>query len=452
MLDVTMGSYTYYPSIVPLQREAIYMSYRQFGVPGICRACFPEAQAGPLLAHEVGHYFNLLHVLHPNACNESNCQTQGDYCCDTPPVNYPVNFLGCRSRNLSGCPETTLPLQHNYMDYIRSECMSVFTPDQVHRMHSSLLVYPQRINLWSEANLQQTGVACRPGQFPTGTCNLTTYFDYTEHPAANCQVQFENLSWVRPGAFAQSWDWEFGDGNSSNLKNPIHQYASTGTYDVCLVVHGKSKDGGSCTDTWCTTLVVGSCAPANDQGCFLSGSPDLWPLNCYTEFRANLHLPANGTVSHLEWNFGDGNTSNNPRPVHQYTQPGTYPVSLSATVVTAVGEVCDWYYSENLEVHCDLSTVNFFRTTGAEELSSQSNSDWKIFPNPATSWVGISSEGPLPTIVRVFDLQRKEIQVTVKPTSHVLRLSTHHLPSGLYLLELSNSLTTEHQWLVVAPE
>ena len=33
-----------------------------------------------------------------------------------------------------------------------------------------------------------------------------------------------------------SWQWDFGDGSTSNLQNPIHTYLSSGVYDVKLVV------------------------------------------------------------------------------------------------------------------------------------------------------------------------------------------------------------------------
>ena len=46
-------------------------------------------------------------------------------------------------------------------------------------------------------------------------------------------VQFTDAS---PNA--TSWDWNFGDGNTSNLQNPMHTYAADGIYDVTLVTYG----------------------------------------------------------------------------------------------------------------------------------------------------------------------------------------------------------------------
>lgn len=41
-------------------------------------------------------------------------------------------------------------------------------------------------------------------------------------------------------ASAQTWLWDFGDGNTSNQSNPTHTYTSTGTYTVSLTVTGPN--------------------------------------------------------------------------------------------------------------------------------------------------------------------------------------------------------------------
>ncbi len=45
--------------------------------------------------------------------------------------------------------------------------------------------------------------------------------------------------------------WDFGDGNTSTLKLPEHTYASTGSYELCLIVSNTN-----CTDTFCATLNI----------------------------------------------------------------------------------------------------------------------------------------------------------------------------------------------------
>ncbi|HWY36129.1 MAG TPA: PKD domain-containing protein, partial [Nitrosopumilaceae archaeon] len=61
----------------------------------------------------------------------------------------------------------------------------------------------------------------------------TAHFDY-----ANCFSQFSNLS-----TCASSYLWKFGDGDTSTLKNPMHNFAVSGTYNVQLkAMNGSAAD------------------------------------------------------------------------------------------------------------------------------------------------------------------------------------------------------------------
>ena len=47
--------------------------------------------------------------------------------------------------------------------------------------------------------------------------------------------------------------WDLGDGTTSTLKYPTHNYAGSGPYRLCLTVTGSN----SCTDTYCDSLYAG---------------------------------------------------------------------------------------------------------------------------------------------------------------------------------------------------
>ena len=75
-----------------------------------------------------------------------------------------------------------------------------------------------------------------------GWGDLNAYFTLSSEALT---TSFANLSSVG------SYSWTFGDGTTSNATNPVHTYAQSGTYDVCLTV------SGSCgSDTYCTTVSV----------------------------------------------------------------------------------------------------------------------------------------------------------------------------------------------------
>ncbi len=84
------------------------------------------------LTHEVGHYLSLLHTFNnTNSCaDESNCLSQGDRVCDTPPT---TGSIGCSAMS---CPETMV---ENFMDYSNDDCMDAFTEGQRTRMRNALV-------------------------------------------------------------------------------------------------------------------------------------------------------------------------------------------------------------------------------------------------------------------------------------------------------------------------
>ena len=67
--------------------------------------------------------------------------------------------------------------------------------------------------------------------------------------SAPLNVQFKDLS---EGPVA-SWEWDFGDGTTSNAETPSHRYTIVGTYNVQLTVTGP---GGTDTVTLIDLITV----------------------------------------------------------------------------------------------------------------------------------------------------------------------------------------------------
>ena len=76
------------------------------------------------------------------------------------------------------------------------------------------------------------------------TMSITAYqkptveFTFTT-PELNQPVYFTDLSLPGSGLIV-TWNWNFGDGNSSSLQNPAHTYTLPGTYSVGLIVTNES--------------------------------------------------------------------------------------------------------------------------------------------------------------------------------------------------------------------
>ncbi len=77
-------------------------------------------------------------------------------------------------------------------------------------------------------------------------------------PCLNSPVSFTNTS-----IGGSSYFWDFGDGNTSSMVNPVHTYGSPGQYTVCLSVMNSNFDPAGnplccCTDSICHEVIVDS--------------------------------------------------------------------------------------------------------------------------------------------------------------------------------------------------
>lgn len=85
------------------------------------------------------------------------------------------------------------------------------------------------------------------------TASFNTYADFTVNPAvggAPLFVNFTDESLNNP----TSWSWDFGDSGASSLQNPVHNYASAGTYSVTLSNTGPSVSSSLTKSNFITVL------------------------------------------------------------------------------------------------------------------------------------------------------------------------------------------------------
>lgn len=70
------------------------------------------------------------------------------------------------------------------------------------------------------------------------------------------------------------WDWDFGDGNTSNTQNPINTYPGTGTYTVTLIV----ANAAGCTDSVTLQIFAGEVIIPNVFSPNADGTNDIFAL------------------------------------------------------------------------------------------------------------------------------------------------------------------------------
>lgn len=106
--------------------------------------------------------------------------------------------------------------------------------------------------------------------------------DDDEGPTASFTHTAEGLivSFVFTGSDADSYAWDFGDGETSTDKNPIHTYTAGGTYTVTLTVENDNGDD-SATET-VEVEGAGSTASADAPSLSLQGDGAFYAINTKT--------------------------------------------------------------------------------------------------------------------------------------------------------------------------
>lgn len=140
---------------------------------------------------------------------------------------------------------------------------------------------------------------------------------------ANCTslaIQFTDQSTITGGTIS-SYNWNFGDGFTSNLPSPSHTYLAQGNYPVQLIVTSST----GCIDTVTQNLHLTLNAP-NAGFAFNSGC-----LGSEINFTNQSTSPS--PITSVLWYFGDGATSTAPNSSHIYSAAGLYTSSLVVTNV-----------------------------------------------------------------------------------------------------------------------
>jgi PKD repeat protein len=155
-----------------------------------------------------------------------------------------------------------------------------------------------------------------------------------------------------------SYQWEFGDGQTGSSKDPSHLYSAPGTYAVKL----NAAKGG------CSKNCTGTVEVKQKPDCsWISSSP-------VCNGTAVQFSGPSGMDSY-QWEFGDGQVGSGKDPAHLYTAPGTYTVNLtvskggcskSCTGTVVVKPIPDCSWISNAPV-CSGTPVQF---SGPAEMDS----------------------------------------------------------------------------------
>ncbi len=132
-------------------------------------------------------------------------------------------------------------------------------------------------------------------------------------------MYFINTSTVNPPAAMAGYLWNYGNGGTTTVQNPVYKYAMHGAYNAILVT--TTTDG--CSDAVAFTVKVFD-PPVS------SFSVNNVCLFDSAVFNNSSNNPSMGTIASWQWNFGDGSPTNsiNLNPHHLYNTTGNYQITL----------------------------------------------------------------------------------------------------------------------------
>lgn len=213
---------------------------------------------------------------------------------------------------------------------------------------------------------------------------------------AGTPVDFTDSSFIS-GATITSWNWDFGDLNTSSAQHPVHTYSAPGNYVVTLTTNSSVGCGSSFSDTISVGVLPVAAISFLDNSC--AETPVL-----FTDVSTS-----QDPIGTWNWNFGDSDSSGQTNPLHSYTAGGTYAVNLTVTTTNGcISSITDSIHIRPRPVPdfsiantCIGETVTFTNLSSISD-GSVMNYDWDLDDNTTST-----AENPLhqyPASVGVYDI------------------------------------------------
>ena len=251
-------------------------------------------------------------------------------------------------------------------------------------------------------NSNAQGSSCQAAfQFSNGACPEIMFFDGSYTDSTDQII---------------SWNWNFGDQNSSNSASPTNVYQANDQYEVCLTIVTANQ----CTSTFCQTVVVdciggGGAGPCEAMFQYTMAScPEVM-------FYDGSSADSTDQVISWEWDFGDQNTASTSDASNVYQANGQYLVCL--TIVTA--NQCTSTYCDSVWIDCII---------GLNEIQ---NSNFVLSPNPAVNDISLNFDNANSLEYKIIGMNGSIYDSGNNDSAIKHTFNVSHLESGIYLLEIN---------------
>ncbi|SHG40783.1 T9SS type A sorting domain-containing protein [Winogradskyella jejuensis] len=386
------------------------------------------ATNGSTLSHEVGHFFALSHthgnINTPGSTNElvdgSNCDSTGDFICDTPAdpqlgygnVNSSCIYTGSTQ---DANNDFYAPDPENLMSYSRKECRTQFSTQQLARINA--IYQTSRNNL-----------SC-----PSFNADFTA--DQTQSCNANLTVNFTNTS-----TSATSWSWDVDGDNIEdyNTQNVTHTYNVAGDYDVALTI---SNGVNSISKMKSNYIDVGA-PEINTATIELTLTLDDWPDETTWQF-----LGESGAVLYSGGPYIQGTDDFTTKVETFNIDPSS---CYSFVIADAYGDgICCAEGNGSYELRADDNSLiasggsygfgttdNFRNNNNSLNIDVFTISTIKLFPNPSSGILNIQSEY-LPDSYSIINTLGQVLRTSKVGATSEFSVDISELKEGLYFIKLT---------------
>lgn len=166
-------------------------------------------------------------------------------------------------------------------------------------------------------------------------------------------VSFNASGSTDPEGDPLSFDWDFGDGNTGTGVNPSH------TYDIPTAYTAVVRVTDDLGNTDMASMEISVTAPNLPPTVGPTATPVNGTAPLEIQFAANAADPEYDPLTYT-WDLGDGNSSNEPSPIHTYYNPGTYVAQVTVSDGEFyVSDTVTVSVSSALKIHVREAKVNF---------------------------------------------------------------------------------------------
>ncbi len=332
-------------------------------------------------------------------------------------------------------------IQNNFWTFGDNTTSNAILPTH---FYSTAGTYPITLVVTSDLGCRDT-ISGSANAHPLPVVGLTP-----ESVCLGVDVDFLNSSTSSSGGVT-TWDWSFGDGSTSNVYQPSHNYTNPGNYTVQLT----ATSNFGCTASSSSTLNIypNPVAAFSVSNICLGGANQL----------VNQSSVDGGITFTSTWTYDDGTYDVNTNPSHTFAAAGLYNISLAVTTPNG----CTAQVNHNLSVYnppvarftgtnvCDGSSAHFMDQSYSQDgsivgwLWNFGDNGGSVEGNPAHLYTDPSVYNVTLTVTSVygcFDTYNDTVQIYAKPATAINATSACQ-GSAVQFTNMSNSSgQISYQW------